>query len=388
MPKKIDLTDTFQTAQSAQTGHFKQRVEELEAQIAAIKAQGDEEKAQLQEKLEELALKLAEGGGVHQVDVELIDRNPAQPRQTFPEQELFDFGRKLIEEGQLIPIILIPSGDRYLLFDGERRWRASRLVGLSTLKAVLRYEEQTDQHELRRQTLATTRDRADLHPLDLAHCIVEEIVYQYPEFQNREAEIPAILNAAIKRLERSERAKELKDLVNQPKEDQAQWVDGAELTLEQEQIVLTILNLSYNPQTISKVCFPTLSLPEDIKEIIRETGLDGGKARRLGRLTAAALDCSESMAKKARQSAAKRVVDEGLSERETDALVKEVLRQHKPLPEVKEPPQVVVAKRVKLVEELPTTDVGREELLQLQEALERKLQEIKDAIAQVSMDNA
>ena len=66
-----------------------------------------------------------------------IDRDPDQPRKTFSEAELMAFVRNLKQQGVRVPVIVYPVGTRYVLADGERRWRAARRVGLKQVSVFL-----------------------------------------------------------------------------------------------------------------------------------------------------------------------------------------------------------------------------------------------------------
>jgi ParB/RepB/Spo0J family partition protein len=78
--------------------------------------------------------------------VDQIDSRADQPRHVFNEDGLLDLGKNLLAVGQLAPIIVffLASVGRYILVDGERRWRAAKLVGIKTLLAwVLDHEPTT-----------------------------------------------------------------------------------------------------------------------------------------------------------------------------------------------------------------------------------------------------
>jgi ParB family chromosome partitioning protein len=73
------------------------------------------------------------------IPVASIDPNPLQPRKTFGHQELEDLMSSIREHGVLQPITVTrKAGGRYELVAGERRWRASTMVGLPTVPAVIR----------------------------------------------------------------------------------------------------------------------------------------------------------------------------------------------------------------------------------------------------------
>ena len=73
-------------------------------------------------------------GGVQQVAVEAIQRNPRQPRIHFKEEELAELAASIREHGVIQPLIVTPSPDgKFTLIAGERRWQAAQrvLAGLS-----------------------------------------------------------------------------------------------------------------------------------------------------------------------------------------------------------------------------------------------------------------
>ena len=77
--------------------------------------------------------------GLREVPVDLIDPSPQQPRTKFDDGGLQELADSIRNNGVLQPVLLRPApGGRYFLIAGERRWRASRLAGLTRLPAVVR----------------------------------------------------------------------------------------------------------------------------------------------------------------------------------------------------------------------------------------------------------
>lgn len=70
--------------------------------------------------------------------LDLIVRNPEQPRKHFPEDELLDLADTIREVGVGQPIIVKPFGDKYMIIAGERRWRASGLAQKDSIPAIIR----------------------------------------------------------------------------------------------------------------------------------------------------------------------------------------------------------------------------------------------------------
>lgn len=72
------------------------------------------------------------------VPLDLIDRNPDQPRKAFPVEDLEDMADTFRQIGVAQPIVLKRVGDRYVIIAGERRWRAAALAQLNSIPAVVR----------------------------------------------------------------------------------------------------------------------------------------------------------------------------------------------------------------------------------------------------------
>jgi ParB/RepB/Spo0J family partition protein len=74
-----------------------------------------------------------------EIDVDLIDPNPEQPRVHFDETKLRELGQSIVEHGleQAITVEISPDG-RYMLRDGERRLRAHKLMGLQAILAIVK----------------------------------------------------------------------------------------------------------------------------------------------------------------------------------------------------------------------------------------------------------
>lgn len=105
------------------------------------------------------------GARFKEIDVSAISPNPKQPRQVFDEDELDELVDSVREVGLLQPIVVRPVVDGYELVMGERRLRASKQAGLSTIPAIVR---ETAEHDLLRDALLENLHRAQLNPLEEA----------------------------------------------------------------------------------------------------------------------------------------------------------------------------------------------------------------------------
>jgi len=108
------------------------------------------------------------GGGATFAEIPLsaIAPNPRQPRGVFDEDELEGLAVSIRDLGLLQPLLVRPNGDdRYELIAGERRLRASRVAGLTTVPAIIR---ETDDTDLLKEALVENIHRVQLNPLEEA----------------------------------------------------------------------------------------------------------------------------------------------------------------------------------------------------------------------------
>ena len=78
-------------------------------------------------------------GDMKHVPIELIQRGKYQPRTDMHEEALQELANSIRVQGIMQPIVIRPiSSDKYEIIAGERRWRASQIVGLDTIPAIIK----------------------------------------------------------------------------------------------------------------------------------------------------------------------------------------------------------------------------------------------------------
>lgn len=105
---------------------------------------------------------------VRNISIGQIIANPDQPRKTFPDAELRDLAASIKEKGVLQPILVRKSGklpDFYEIVAGERRWRASKIAGLSEIPALVKGLSDESAMEI---ALIENVQRENLNPLEEA----------------------------------------------------------------------------------------------------------------------------------------------------------------------------------------------------------------------------
>jgi ParB family chromosome partitioning protein len=106
-------------------------------------------------------------GGVMEVAIESISPNPYQPRKTFRDEAIQELAASVKEHGIVQPLLVTRSGaDKYQLIAGERRYRAAKLSGLTTVPVVVKDSiAGLDALEL---ALIENIQREDLNPIEEA----------------------------------------------------------------------------------------------------------------------------------------------------------------------------------------------------------------------------
>ena len=118
--------------------------------------------------LDELDLEEKSGGQIEQVSLYDIDTNPDQPRKTFDEEKLKELAASLKRHGVVQPLIVKRNGMRYTIIAGERRFRAARLAGLSTVPVLV---SDLDENTIMEVALVENIQRENLNPIEEAAAI-------------------------------------------------------------------------------------------------------------------------------------------------------------------------------------------------------------------------
>ncbi len=105
---------------------------------------------------------------VMELPISQIDPNQSQPRKAFDGEKLNELAESIRQKGLLQPILVVKEGQRYRIIAGERRYRASRLAGLSTVPCLVRDFDEAQQLEA---ALIENIQREDLNPIEEAQAI-------------------------------------------------------------------------------------------------------------------------------------------------------------------------------------------------------------------------
>lgn len=115
------------------------------------------------------------GEQVLEIRIDQIESNPEQPRENFPHLETEELINSIREYGIIQPLILTKIGaDQYQIIAGERRWRAAKVLELTTVPSLVRSIEENERLVI---SLLENIQRKDLNPMEKAkgyHRLMEE----------------------------------------------------------------------------------------------------------------------------------------------------------------------------------------------------------------------
>lgn len=122
---------------------------------------------------------------INDIDLSQISPNPEQPRTTFDEEALNELATSIAELGIIQPLSLRKTGpDSYQIIAGERRYRAAKIAGLTSVPAYIRTANEA---ELTEMALIENIQREDLNAIEIA-LTFKKLIDQYNLTQERLSE--------------------------------------------------------------------------------------------------------------------------------------------------------------------------------------------------------
>ncbi len=114
-------------------------------------------------------------GGVVELKINEIEPNAGQPRKRFDDQKLIQLSDSIKEHGIVQPIIVRREDNIYKIVAGERRWRAARLAGLSSVPVIIK---DVSNRQVMEMALIENIQREDLNPIEEAEAY-EKLLNEY-----------------------------------------------------------------------------------------------------------------------------------------------------------------------------------------------------------------
>lgn len=137
---------------------------------------------------------------IFELDIDLVQPNPLQPRGLITPESLSELAESIREHGILEPIVVAKTPAGFQIIAGERRWRASRLVGLSKVPVIVK---ETSPQGMLEMAIVENVQRVDLNPLERALAykrLMDEFSLTNAEISQRVSKSPAYISNTIRLL--------------------------------------------------------------------------------------------------------------------------------------------------------------------------------------------
>jgi len=138
--------------------------------------------------------------GLINLDINLLQPNPLQVRSLIKSESLVDLVESIKEHGILEPLVVAKTPAGYQIIAGERRWRAAKIVGLTTVPVVVK---ETSTQGMLEMALVENVQREDLNPIERAQGLqrlIDEFNISVTEIAKRIGKSPAYVSNSLRLL--------------------------------------------------------------------------------------------------------------------------------------------------------------------------------------------
>lgn len=275
------------------------------------------------------------------IGIDEITPNPLQPREAFDREKLREMADTVSEVGVLQPIVVRPKGKIYEIIAGERRWKASQIVGKKEIPALVK---DVPDEEVMVQSLIENVHREDLKPIEQARAILEVFKAQEKNFSKKfiDDRLPQKINIIDLKL-------------------REKYKGSNKLTEEEEILSQIVKKVGLKHHAIYESLI-LLKLPKTIQEEATEKEIGKMELARI-----AAIEDEETQKKVFRK-----VADEDLSYEKTAKLVSIVKKAPKPVREA------ILKKEAKITPEIAEKIIKEFPEEEQQEVIIKEIERYKD----------
>jgi ParB family transcriptional regulator, chromosome partitioning protein len=137
---------------------------------------------------------------IFELDIQTLEPNPLQPRGLISPESLAELAESIREHGVLEPIVVAKTPAGFQIIAGERRWRASKLAGLTKVPVLIK---ETSPQGMLEMAIVENVQRQDLNPLERAQAykrLMDEFGLTNAEIAQRVSKSPAYISNTIRLL--------------------------------------------------------------------------------------------------------------------------------------------------------------------------------------------
>lgn len=175
-----------------------------------------------------------------ELELDLIQPNPLQPRGTILPDTVLDLVESIKEHGILEPLVVAHTPAGYQIIAGERRWRASKIVGLKKLPVIIK---ETTPKGMLEMAIVENVQRTDLNPIERGKAFIrlmQEFGLGNAEIAKRVAKSPAYVSNTLKLLDLPDALKDglIGELISEGHARALAAIDDTRLMIEAYKLVL------------------------------------------------------------------------------------------------------------------------------------------------------
>lgn len=137
---------------------------------------------------------------IYELETDLLEPNPLQPRGLIAPESLSELAESIRAHGILEPLVVAKTPAGYQIIAGERRWRASKLLGLPKVPVIIR---ETSPQGMLEMAIVENVQRIDLNPLERAQAyrrLMDEFGMTNQEIAERVSKSPSYISNTIRLL--------------------------------------------------------------------------------------------------------------------------------------------------------------------------------------------
>lgn len=137
---------------------------------------------------------------IYELEIDLLQPNPLQPRGLIAPESLSELSDSIRAHGVLEPLVIAKTPAGFQIIAGERRWRASKIVGLARVPVIIR---ETSPQGMLEMAIVENVQRIDLNPLERAQAyrkLMDEFGLTNQEIAERVSKSPSYISNTIRLL--------------------------------------------------------------------------------------------------------------------------------------------------------------------------------------------
>ncbi|MBP9670157.1 ParB/RepB/Spo0J family partition protein [Candidatus Woesebacteria bacterium] len=183
---------------------------------------------------------MTDQSNIHELDIDMVQPNPLQPRGTILANTVTDLVESIKEHGILEPLVIAHTPAGYQIIAGERRWRASKILGLKKVPVVIK---ETTPKGMLEMAIVENVQRQDLNPIERGKAFIR-LMHEFnlgnADIAKKVSKSPAYVSNTLKLLDLPDALKDglIGGLITEGHARALSSIDDTRLMIEAYKLVL------------------------------------------------------------------------------------------------------------------------------------------------------